>query len=158
MPSKNVACVPNSEGTHDLDMETIAKAHESREKCLLKKVLGKITANVSCTPTIFKSFPKFSEFSTNTTVWCHKDLILDFHEMIIEIFTNFCPAPCSSIEYEYTMEPFHGALASSHFFCGGPSIVLYFSVTEKVEVTKVIKFHKKTIKLLTFLHICYINL
>ena len=143
MPSQNLACIPAADGAHDLDMENIAKAHETREKCLLKKILDKITANVSCTPTIFKSYPQLSEFSKNATIWCEKDLMFNFHELLVEIYAKYCPAPCSSIEYEYNTEPFHGAVAASHFFCGGPSTVLYFSFTKEVEVTKVIELKKE---------------
>ena len=116
-------------------MLNIARDHQKREQCLLEQILTELRAqNITCTPIFFKSYP---EISRNTTAWCPQETSDMFFPVIMKVFKDHCPSPCSSISYELNVEPFHAAHSSTINTCGEPSIVLYLFGNEKAKITKV---------------------
>ena len=135
MPSKNHECIANSDESLPHDMKTIAKAHENREECLLKTILDKIKSNnISCMPQFFKTFQQYKNYTTD---WCPREMNMIFFEMLDDIYGKHCPTPCSSIKYEQSKEPFHGADMEVSISCGGPAIVIYFDFNQNVQVSRV---------------------
>ena len=124
-----------SDDTSVLDMQAVAKANEKREECFLQTILDKVKArNESCTPTFFQNY---KHIATNNTEWCSNDKTLSFFNIFNEVYHKDCPAPCSSIKYDHSKEPFHGAEKLNLRICGRPANVINFILNEKVEVEKV---------------------
>jgi hypothetical protein len=125
-------CISNSKESHTLDMQIIAKAHQHKEECFLTNILARIqTNNMLCTPKFLKNYPKYP---LNHTSWCQDE---EIYEIIGDIYQNNCSTPCSSIEYQNSMEPYHGVEAINSEYCGEPSIILNFQMIQKVILIKV---------------------
>ena len=127
----NTDCISNSEESHTLDMQIIAKAHQYREECFLKNILARIqTQNMSCTPNFLKSYP---QYAVNHTSWCQDK---EIHEIIADVYEQNCSTPCSSIVYEHSMEPFHGVEAINSEYCSEPSFIWNFEMNRTPNVTE----------------------
>ena len=137
--SENSACVlqDSDDDTLAHDMVNINEDHKAREKCFLRTMLDRLKSkNGSCTPIFFENYP---DFTKNNTKFCSISETSALLGTFTDVFLNECHPPCANIQYSHSMEPFHGALESISFMCGGPAIVLNFMFKMKVEVEKVYK-------------------
>ena len=115
-------------------MDAIAEAHIEREECFVNKFIKKFS-NSSCIPRFLKTYPDLVNLSSN---WCDsKTLAAQFAEPIEEILTGECPAPCTSISYEKTMEPYIGVDNVIPFVCGAPAVVINFKIDGSVSMFEV---------------------
>ena len=101
--SENSVCVSNSsDDTLALNMETIATAHEQREKCFVETMLAKVKPNNgSCTPSFVQNYPQYTKKNEE---FCSATETSALFGIISEVFMNECPRPCSSIQYYHSMD------------------------------------------------------
>ena len=132
MSSEENPCYSNK-NFDDAEMDVIAKAHIERENCFVTKLMKRF-ANESCIPRFLQNYP---DFVNNISNWCNDKLNGHLLDPISEILVNECPAPCTSISYEKTMEPFHGAANVIPWFCEEPANIFNFFVVANVNMIEV---------------------
>ena len=130
MPSKKNPCVPG-QALDSAKMDLIAAVHVEREKCFVDKLIKRFE-NDSCIPRFLQSY-----LLNISSEWCIDNFKNELLGPLDDILNNHCPAPCTSISYEQSMEPFHGADNVIPSVCGGPAIVMDFKVDTTVNFIEV---------------------